>query len=94
MGPDEEELRIIWNQQGSSDSALNSYSVHCHRKSHPLPKPTGHGFCRRWMKRWLGWGEGETETVSLVIPCVMQVTFTSHILRFWHPCPNVTMYNY
>jgi hypothetical protein len=28
MIPDEEKLRIIWNQQSSGDSALNS----CHRK--------------------------------------------------------------
>jgi len=28
MSPDDEKLRIIWNQQGSGDSALNS----CHLK--------------------------------------------------------------
>ena len=25
---------------------------------HPLRRPTGQGFCRRWMRRWLGWGDG------------------------------------
>jgi uncharacterized protein YaiI (UPF0178 family) len=24
---------------------------------HPLRRPTGRGFCRRWMRLWLGWGE-------------------------------------
>ncbi len=31
---------------------------------HPLPKPTGHDFCRRLMRRWCGWGEGLIRLLS------------------------------
>jgi hypothetical protein len=31
---------------------------------HPLIKPIDHGFCRRLMKRWCGWGERLTNLIS------------------------------